>query len=151
MDRLCCVAGLVERRRRRPIQKSRGLARAREIEEDRPIPLHPYRFQIVLAASEGVTNRAIAAKFRMRPASIGDLLKRFSQRGIPALYDRPRTGRRSTVSPDQTQRVLRLHLSGERYTQEQIAKLVGISRYQVFHILREYRRERLRLGRKPNS
>ena len=109
-----------------------------------------YRVEIVLAASEGMTNRDIAARFRKRPATVGALLQRFSKSGIAGLNDRSRTGRRSTVSPAQTQGVLDLHRAGGR-TQEQIAKLVGISRYQVFHILREYRRRHSRPGREPNS
>ena len=133
------VAALRRRRDRPPHGLARESARSSDHDSTTQIPRHAYRWEIVLAASGGMSNRSIARRFHLRPASVGALLNRFSDRGIDALYDHHRTGRPSGLPNELVQEVLGLHRESH-LTQGEIAGIVGVTRFQVWNILKKARR-----------
>ena len=65
------------------------------------------RAKIVLRCLAGERNDEIAARLGTQPATVGTWRKRFAQRGLAGLKDRPRSGKPPTLPPDLRQRLLR--------------------------------------------
>jgi transposase-like protein len=57
------------------------------------------RARIVLLASEGTSNKEIAARLDTSPQVVCKWRKRFYEEGLAGLEDRPRSGRPPTFSP----------------------------------------------------
>ncbi len=55
------------------------------------------RARIVLAAADGLENKAIAARIGSDPNTVGKWRRRFAERGLDGLYDEPRPGAPETV------------------------------------------------------
>src|SRR2546428_7406940 len=64
------------------------------------------RCRIVLAAAEGETNTAIAARLGCNPATAGKWRSRFAERGLDGLHDEPRPGKPRTISDRDVERVI---------------------------------------------
>ncbi len=58
------------------------------------------RSQIVLLAFDGMSAPKIAHIVDLDPVSVRIYMKRYRDEGIPGLYDRPRSGRPRTATPD---------------------------------------------------
>jgi transposase len=65
------------------------------------------RAKIVLRCLAGERNDEIAARLGTQPATVGTWRKRFAQRGLAGLKDRPRSGKPPTLPADLRQRLLR--------------------------------------------
>jgi transposase len=59
------------------------------------------RARIVLLAAEGLPNTRIAARVGCSPPTVRVWRKRFSRRGVPGLFDRPRSGRPEDFGPSE--------------------------------------------------
>jgi len=57
-----------------------------------------FRAQIILEASQGTSNRAIAKKLKTTRSIVLEWRKRFAQDRLKGLEDKPRSGRPSTFS-----------------------------------------------------
>jgi transposase len=67
---------------------------------------------VLLAADEGETQAAIAAKLRLHGDTIADISRRFVEGGIEAaLHDRPRPGKARLLSPHQEAHLIALTCS----------------------------------------
>ena len=66
-----------------------------------------FRAQIILDAASGLSNEAIAAARRTRPATVSKWRGRFLRRRLPGLSDAPRRGKPARYDADSERRVLR--------------------------------------------
>jgi transposase len=64
------------------------------------------RCRIVLAAAEGETNSAIAARLSCNPSTVGKWRTRFAERRLDGLHDEPRPGKPRTISDRDVERVI---------------------------------------------
>lgn len=65
------------------------------------------RGRIVLAAADGLDNKAIAAKVGVCAATAGTWCNRFAQRRLNGLYDEPRPGAPRSIGDDEIARTIR--------------------------------------------
>ena len=63
------------------------------------------RARIVLACAEGLGNRAVAARLRVCPATVGTWRRRFVERRLEGLADEPRPGAPRKISDADVERV----------------------------------------------
>lgn len=68
---------------------TRGTANARTIR----------RAHVLLLAWEGWTDVAISGALRCRPETVAKVRRRFQERGVESVYDRPRPGAKPSLSP----------------------------------------------------
>src|SRR5437773_12403508 len=64
------------------------------------------RCPIVLAAAEGETNTAIAARLACTASTVGKWRTRFAERRLDGLHDEPRPGKPRTISDQDVERVI---------------------------------------------
>jgi transposase len=57
------------------------------------------RARILLAMADGARVAPVAAKFDRDPATIWRICRRYEERGLKAVHDAPRSGRRRAISP----------------------------------------------------
>ena len=76
---------------------------ARRVRVNRHLAL---RAKIVLASSDGLTNRDIAAKLRTSQVTVNKWRKRFIEGGIDSLYDEPRPGAPRQFSDDEVEEII---------------------------------------------
>ena len=102
------------------------------------------RARIVLLASDGVPNNAIAARLGTTRPTVLLWRARFSQRGAPGLLqDAPRPGRKKTISPAVVQRVVEatLHTTprgATHWTTRTLAQAQGLSHMTVQRIWQQH-------------
>jgi len=118
------------------------------------------RARIVLLASEGVPNNAIAARLGTTRPTVLLWRERFGQRGAPGLLkDAPRPGRKKAISPAVVKQVVEatLHTTprgATHWTTRTLAKAQGLSHMTVHRIwkqhgLQPHRVETFKLSRDP--
>jgi transposase len=80
-----------------------GRKRRRQVARIASRPSSPQRIaqgaKIVLLAADGRPNIAIAAELGISVNTVRTWRRRFIRRGVPGLFDKPRTGRRETHGP----------------------------------------------------
>ncbi len=119
------------------------------------------RARIVLLASEGVPNHAIAARLGTSRPTVLLWRARFQQRGAPGLLkDAPRPGRKKAIAPEVIQQVVEatLHTTprgATHWTTRTLAKAQGLSHMTVQRIwkqhgLQPHRVETFKLSRDPH-
>ena len=64
------------------------------------------RARILLAAAAGQENQVIAAEWKLRPATVGKVRRRFTTLRLGALDDAPRSGRKRQYGPETQARIL---------------------------------------------
>jgi transposase len=64
------------------------------------------RARIVLAAAEGASNTAIAAREGCNPATVGKWRQRYLDAGVAGLLDEPRVGRRREIGDDKVEDII---------------------------------------------
>jgi transposase len=100
------------------------------------------RALVVLWTADGVAAQEIASRLHLTPEAVSRIRRRFLDGGVGSLADRPKTGRKDHVVPEETiQRVVELALSPPpagrtRWTTRLLANEVGISKASVSNILR---------------
>lgn len=72
------------------------------------------RAQIVWLSSQGWWAPEIADHLRVNPATVRRWLKRFNEKGLPGLEDRPRSGCPPTYTPEQVAEVIAASLTDPR-------------------------------------
>jgi transposase len=65
-----------------------------------------FRARLVLACAGGMTNRAVAHRYRTTNQTVGKWRKRFVEERLEGLYDEPRIGAPRTISDDAVEAVL---------------------------------------------
>lgn len=116
------------------------------------------RARVVLLASEGLANNAIAARLETTRPTVLLWRERFAERGVPGLLkDAPRPGRHKAISPEVVQRVVEatLHTTprgATHWTTRTMAAAQGLSHMTVHRIwqqhgLQPHRLETFKLSR----
>ena len=119
------------------------------------------RARIVLLASEGVPNNAIAARLGTTRPTVLLWRERFRQRGAPGLLkDAPRPGRKKALSPEVVKQVVEATLhtrprGATHWSTRTLAKTQGLSHMTVQRIwkqhgLQPHRVETFKLSRDPH-
>ncbi len=101
------------------------------------------RCRIVLAAAEGETNTAIAARLGCHPATVGKWRTRFVERRLDGLHDEPRPGKPRTISDRDVERVIVKTLEetpadATHWSTRSLAKATGMSQSAVSRIWRAF-------------
>jgi len=101
------------------------------------------RARIVLAASEGRPNDAIAAEFGMNPRTVGKWRRRFVEAGPDGLLDEPRPGAPRTIGDADVERLIALTLESAprdatHWSTRSMAAATGISQSSVSRIWRAF-------------
>jgi len=102
------------------------------------------RARIVLRASEGASNTAIAAELGLSLPTVGLWRAQFAREGLEGLADRPRSGRPRTIDDETVQRVLAKTLEpppgGEsHWSVRRLAKETGLAPSTVARIWKTHR------------
>ncbi len=104
-----------------------------------------FRSNIVLLASKGLENKAIAKQLNTRPATVSKWRRRFSKQRVEGLQDEKRPGIKAKYNKETDRRVLALldESPPKGFTQWDgplLAKTLGdVSVHQVWRILRKYK------------
>lgn len=100
------------------------------------------RAEIVLAAAEGLTNKAISERRLGSVQTIGLWRKRYAEYGIEGLKDEPKAGRPRKVSQDKVAEVIATTLTPPEgmthWSARRLAKKVGMSHATVHRIWQAY-------------
>jgi transposase len=118
------------------------------------------RARIVLLASEGVPNHAIAARLGTSRPTVLLWRSRFQARGAPGLLkDAPRPGRKKAIAPEVVKRVVEATLhstprGATHWSTRTLAQAQGLSHMMVYRIwqqhgLQPHRVETFKLSRDP--
>jgi transposase len=100
------------------------------------------RSRVILLSSEGETIDSIMKKTKLSRRTINKWRQRFRKFGVEGLKDAPRSGKKPKITPEQ--KALVIHKSCSKptggytnWSQQRIAKEVGISQSKVHQILKE--------------
>ncbi len=118
------------------------------------------RARIVLLASEGLANVAIAHQVGANRNTVLLWRQRFAQGGLAALHDAPRPGRRRTISTEVVRRIVTTTLqehprAATHWSTRTLAAHLGVSKMTVqriwkAHGLQPHRFETFKLSRDPH-
>ena len=101
------------------------------------------RAKMVLLASCGLSNRAIADELCVHAQTVGYWRKRFAAGRLPSLSEAPRSGRPRTISDEQVAEVVRLTLeqkpeASTHWSTRLMAQSTGLSNKTISHIWRAF-------------
>jgi len=101
------------------------------------------RARIVLRASEGLTNLAIAAKYDTTRVTVAKWRSRFAEGRLDALYDEPRPGAPRLVTDDRVEEIVRRTLESKprgatHWSTRMMAEAVGTSQSTVSRVWRAF-------------
>jgi len=103
------------------------------------------RARIILAcATEGATNKAVAARVRVHPVTVGKWRSRFVARRLEGLFDEPRPGAKRTVTDDKVEKVIVKTLEEKpadgatHWSTRSMAKATGMSQTSISLIWRAF-------------
>ncbi|MBO4161090.1 helix-turn-helix domain-containing protein [Micromonospora antibiotica] len=101
------------------------------------------RCRIVLACADGATNIEVATRLNVSPATVGKWRSRFAAARLSGLADEVRTGRPTSVRPEQVDRVVAATLGGtpapaRRWSRASMAAHTGLSASTVGRIWRQF-------------
>jgi transposase len=104
-------------------------------------PGHQRRVRVILLTAAGKGGAEIATEVGISRYHVSRVRARFGRTGIAGLADRPRVGRKSSVSPEMAEQVVAAAESAppvgaERWTLSLLANRLGLSRSVVYRILR---------------
>ncbi len=98
------------------------------------------RGQIVLLAAAGLDNTAIARRAGTSAVSVGQWRQRFLDSGMAGLHERPRSGRKKSISADKLDaivtRVVQPPKGRKRWSCRRMAREVGVSKDTVARVWR---------------
>ena len=100
------------------------------------------RAEIILFSDQGLTLDEIVAKTSLSKPVVNKWRQRFRKQGIEGLKDAPRSGKPKVITPEQQALVIEKACTKPdggytNWSQERIAKEVGISQSKVFQILKD--------------
>ncbi len=117
------------------------------------------RARIVLAAAEGLENKAIAARLGVNANTVGVWRNRFAARGLDGLYDEPRSGAPRRIGDDEIAETVRLTLEetppdATHWSLRSMARAVGHAPSTIHRIwqafgLQPHRSESFKLSSDP--
>src|ERR1700681_542596 len=117
------------------------------------------RSRMVLACAEGLTNRAVAKRFRVSSNSVCKWRERFRGRRLPGLTDEPRPGAPRKATDDQIVDVITRTLEGPpaqatQWTTRGLADVAGLSKTTIGRIwqtfgLQSHRLDTFKLSADP--
>lgn len=101
------------------------------------------RASIVLACANGLSNQSVAAKLRVKDATVGKWRRRFIEAGLDGLLDEPRPGAPRKISDAEVERVVTLTLEttprgATHWSTRDLAREVGMSHMAVSRIWRAF-------------
>ncbi|GAA4488829.1 GntR family transcriptional regulator [Actinoallomurus oryzae] len=100
------------------------------------------RSRIVLALADGQSNKDVAARLGVSPATVGKWRSRFAEHGLDGLADAPRSGRPRSVEREEAERLIAVALSeaergGTVPSTHALARSLGLSQSTVSRIYRD--------------
>ena len=100
------------------------------------------RAGVILECATGASNQAVAAQLDLSPQTVSKLRRRFSSHGLKGLYDKPRSGRPTSITFDDVRRLLSWTLStppdeAGRWTRQVVAHATGLSEAAVSSVWRK--------------
>jgi len=144
-----CIELSDEERERLERLSRRRRAPAREVE----------RAKVILLASEGMTNQAIAARLLVKAHTVGHWRKRYAEGGFAALSELPRSGRPRSVSDEKVAEIVRSTLEerpsgATHWSTRKLARKAAVSASTVGRIwrafqLQPHRHESFTLSKDP--
>lgn len=101
------------------------------------------RARIVLAAAEGLENKAIAARLGADVNTVGKWRRRYAEHGLDGLYDEPRPGAPRTIGDDEIAETVRLTLEATppdatHWSLRSMARAVGHAPSTIHRIWRAF-------------
>ena len=101
------------------------------------------RASLVLAAADGLSNQAVAARLRITPWTVGKWRGRFLARRLDGLLDEPRPGAPRTITDAAVERVVTLTLESTpkdatHWSTRAMARRTGMTRSAVSRIWRAF-------------
>jgi transposase len=101
------------------------------------------RCRIVLAAADGESGRAIAARLGCSEATVSKWRGRFARRGFDGLHDEPRPGKPRSIGDDQIEQVIVKTLEGQppnatHWSTRSMAQATGMSQSAISRIWRAF-------------
>jgi transposase len=104
-------------------------------------PGHRRRLRVILLTALGRAGGEIAAEVGISRFHVSRVRARFGKGGLSALADRPRLGRKSSVSPERAAEVVAAARSNpppgsQRWTLSLLSNRLGLSRSVIYRILR---------------
>ena len=101
------------------------------------------RSRIVLECARGSENQDVAVKLDVTPHTVGKWRRRFAEKRLDGLHDRPRPGAPRTIEDDRVEEVIVRTLESTpkgatHWSTRQMAKAVGISHDSVSRIWRAF-------------
>jgi len=102
-----------------------------------------FRCRIVLAAADGESSTAIAARLGCNASTVGRWRGRFAQRGLDGLHDEPRPGKPRSIGDDDVERVIVKTLEQQpanatHWSTRSMAQATGMSQTAVSRIWRAF-------------
>src|SRR5437899_574121 len=101
------------------------------------------RCRIVLAAAEGESSKAIAARLGCNKSTVGRWRGRFARRGFDGLHDEPRPGKPRSVGDEDIERVIVKTLeesppNATHWSTRSMAAATGMSQSTISRIWRAF-------------
>ncbi len=97
------------------------------------------RARMILACSEGLENKAVAARLRVNPVTVGKRRRRFLEDRLEGLVDEPRPGAPRTITDAKVEEIVTKTLeekpnAATHWSSRSMAEAVGLSRSAVVWI-----------------
>jgi transposase len=101
------------------------------------------RARIVLACAQGLTNKAVARRLRVAPATVGTWRQRFIDQRVDGLFDEPRPGTPRKITDEQVEAVVVKTLestppNATHWSTRSMAKASGLSVMAISRIWRAF-------------
>ena len=101
------------------------------------------RAKLILASASGMSDVAVAAKYRVSNRTVGTWRKRFAERRLEGLYDEPRVGRPREITDEQVEAIVVKTLETTpkgrtHWSTRKMAEKAGISHSSVGRIWRAH-------------
>ena len=102
------------------------------------------RARVVLWSADGVSGAEIGRRLTLSPEAVSRIRRRFRDGGVPALAERPKSGRKDNkVPPAVVEQVIQLAMSPppagrSRWTTRLLAKVVGLTSGCISKLLRKH-------------
>ena len=101
------------------------------------------RARIVLAASEGLENKAIVERVGSDATTVGKWRRRFAERGLDGLYDEPRSGAPRKIGDEEVAEIITRTLEetppdGTHWSLRSMARAVGYAPSTIHRIWRAF-------------
>jgi len=123
-----------------PVERSELVSLSQRTRSNRHVAL---RAKLILASASGMSDVAVAAKYRVSNKTVGTWRRRFAERRLEGLYDEPRVGGPRLISDEQVEAIVvqtleTLPKGRTHWSTRKMAKKAGISSSSVGRIWRAH-------------